>query len=140
MLFGHSAIVTKPLLLACMMLALFSQLDAQSARQQDNRYEYVSMIDGGIHFAFGQKVRLWSSLLPAGDEAIVSSPLLSFFNSPLSVSEKQPYAYDAQHLAFFCRLEVRLEKATKIPVRFRIGDVQQVDYLEGKFTGWRYGY
>jgi hypothetical protein len=51
-----------------------------------------------------------------------------------------PSAYCAADLAFFCRLEVQMEKATKIPVRFRLGDVQQVDYLEGKYEGWRYGY
>lgn len=51
-----------------------------------------------------------------------------------------PSCYVAEDLAFFCRLEVRLEKVTQLPVRFRLGDVQQVDYLERKFTGWRYGY
>jgi hypothetical protein len=48
--------------------------------------------------------------------------------------------YCVADLAFFCRLEVQMEKATKIPVRFRLGDVQQVDYLEGKYEGWRYGH
>ncbi|MEM1215299.1 MAG: hypothetical protein AAGJ82_06425 [Bacteroidota bacterium] len=48
--------------------------------------------------------------------------------------------YRVADLAFFCRLEVQLEKAARLPVRFRLGDVQQVDYLEGKFEGWRYGY
>ena len=66
--------------------------------------------------------------------------------SPLTLSsasmtlQPQPLCYSTADLAFFCRLEVKLESATKMPVRFRLGDVQQVDYLEGKFTGWRYGY
>lgn len=46
----------------------------------------------------------------------------------------------ASDLAFFCRLELRLEDATRMPVRFRLGSSQYVDYLEGKFEGWRYGY
>ena len=66
--------------------------------------------------------------------------------SPLTLSnsspalKQQPLCYSTADLAFFCRLEVKIESATKMPVRFRLGDVQQVDYLEGKFTGWRYGY
>ncbi len=36
------------------------------------------------------------------------------------------------NLAFFCRQELKFEKATKIPLKFRLGSVQQVDYLEGK--------
>lgn len=48
--------------------------------------------------------------------------------------------YQVKDLAFFCRLEVRLEAATRIPVRFRLGDVQYVDHLEGKIDGALLGY
>ena len=41
-------------------------------------------------------------------------------------------AFYSGNLAFFCRQELKFEKATKIPFKFRIGSVQQVDYLEGK--------
>lgn len=43
-----------------------------------------------------------------------------------------PVLYQVQDLAFFCRLEVKMEKASKIPVRFRLGSVDYVDYMEGK--------
>jgi hypothetical protein len=43
-----------------------------------------------------------------------------------------PSSYRYQDLAFFCRLEVKMEKASKMPVRFRLGTVDYVDYLEGK--------
>lgn len=36
------------------------------------------------------------------------------------------------HFAFFCRMELKLENATKLPIRFRLGDVDYVDRLEGK--------
>jgi hypothetical protein len=36
------------------------------------------------------------------------------------------------NLAFFCRQEIKFEKITKIPFKFRLGSVQYVDYLEGK--------
>ena len=38
----------------------------------------------------------------------------------------------SKNLAFFCRQEIKFEKVTKIPFKFRLGSVQQVDYLEGK--------
>ncbi|MEL6629694.1 MAG: hypothetical protein AAFQ92_29705, partial [Bacteroidota bacterium] len=36
------------------------------------------------------------------------------------------------HLAFFCRVELHLEKAANIPIKFRLGSVDYVDRLEGK--------
>lgn len=44
----------------------------------------------------------------------------------------QPKAYSYNDLAFFCKVEVQIEKAAKIPFKFRLGDVRYVDYLEKK--------
>ncbi len=45
-----------------------------------------------------------------------------------------PEIYDYQALAFFCKVEVKLEKAVSFPIKFRLGDVQYVDRLEGKIN------
>lgn len=37
-----------------------------------------------------------------------------------------------EHLPFFCKMEVKMERAAKFPIKFRLGDVPYVDYLEGK--------
>ena len=37
------------------------------------------------------------------------------------------------HYGGFCKLELKLEKATKIAPRFRLGSVDYVDKLEGKY-------
>jgi hypothetical protein len=38
----------------------------------------------------------------------------------------------AKQLGFFCRQEIKMDKVTRIPFRFRLGSVEQCDWLEGK--------
>jgi len=52
--------------------------------------------------------------------------------NPLNNQQQMPAAYAYKDLAFFCKIEVQLEKAVKLPVKFRLGSVDYVDYLEGK--------
>lgn len=60
-------------------------------------------------------------------------PLRHFF-TPLSANNMQQYrAWSYEELAFFCKIEVQLEKVAKIPVKFRLGEVQYVERLEGKY-------
>lgn len=44
-----------------------------------------------------------------------------------------PQAWSYHDLAFFCRLEVKLEKATNLPIKFRLGEVQYAENREGKY-------
>ena len=41
-------------------------------------------------------------------------------------------AFFAGNLGFFCKQEIKFEKATKIPFHFRLGSVEQCDWMEGK--------
>lgn len=41
-----------------------------------------------------------------------------------------PLAYNYKSLAFFCKVEVKMEQKFKTPIKFRLGSVNYTDYLE----------
>lgn len=69
--------------------------------------------------------------------SIVPRPPLA---SPLSLSRMAPLkagfhlspSYTVSNFAFFCRQEWIWEKKTRIPLRFRLGSLEQANRLEGK--------
>lgn len=58
-------------------------------------------------------------------------PAVGISVSPLT-AHLLPANFSLQHMAFFCRQEWKCEKATGIPLRFRVGSLQECDWLEQK--------
>ena len=65
----------------------------------------------------------------------VNTSVLQSIPAPLTPMTMKPPVSPgvyAENLGFFCRQEIKLEKATKIPFKFRLGSVQECDRMEGK--------
>jgi hypothetical protein len=68
------------------------------------------------------------SLLP---KAVAPIGLLNS-PQPVVMPPTLPSPWSYQQLGLFCKVDVQLERRIRMPVLFRLGDVQQVEAWEGK--------
>jgi len=80
------------------------------------------IVSSDNHFIVKNKMLLSDSL---------STVPLHLLNKPVNVS-KIPPDFSTCSYGFFCKEELKIEKATKIPFRIRLGSLQQCNYYEGK--------
>ncbi len=99
----------------------------------------VEKVESNFSESFNFKTSNTSSLfLNKKNEPVLPQDLRNHFLSDKSIINPQgSFSQNntmKRDLAFFCRIEVELEKSTKLPVRFRLGEVQAVDKKEGKWS------
>lgn len=83
------------------------------------------------------ELRYQSLSLPIAESILNYKPRIYSFSLKNKISTTlNPSPFNgvmSKPLAFFCKIEVILEKKNGIPIKFRLGDIDKVDQLEGKF-------
>jgi hypothetical protein len=85
-----------------------------------------------VSFVFSQKN---ANLLVANFVEKPSSLLLSGNSGRFNLQNVKPYfspSFYITQIGFFCKQEIKFEKLTKVPFRFRLGSVESCDRMEGK--------
>ena len=86
---------------------------------------------------------IFSQKLPDGPLrfSILSAPVHTILPAKLPI-ETAPFStkrkvltpdFYVRQLSFFCRQEIKFEKATNVPLKFRVGSVEDCDRMEGKY-------
>jgi len=103
----------------CGFVAIFvlSALFSTAQKVENIKYDPSVFASGSVP---GNKFSLFSA---KGNKA-----LIKITASIKTISQN----YYTQSFGFFCKNELALEKVTKLPLRFRLGSLQQCNYLESK--------
>jgi hypothetical protein len=80
------------------------------------------------------QIQTVASVFPPTLPAAGSKKLPKQLNQYFTLSaDAAPKVYQYDELGMFCKFEVQIEKATRFPVKIRLGEVEAVDRKEGKW-------
>ena len=82
------------------------------------KFNYENQLRLDYQLDYDRKKAVSDSLKISAPGLILKAPVQSSFYT--------------EHLGFFCKKEIQLEKITSVPLRFRLGSLDYVNRLEGK--------
>ena len=82
--------------------------------------------------SFATIPQLLNELTFAGNTTVPQKIVGGVVNYNSIIITSLPQNFYTRNFGFFCKKELQLEKVTKIPFKFRLGSVQQCDWMEGK--------
>lgn len=72
------------------------------------------------------------SLKNKSNKHLLSKKPFDYFPYKITNTSAIPADFSMCRYGFFCRQELKIEKTTKIPLRIRLGSLEQCNYYEGK--------
>lgn len=81
--------------------------------------------------------RAIAELTSIDSSLILSNPAANFlmsdpFIGKVRLQNLPAASFYSNNLGFFCKKELQLDKITKIPLRFRLGSLEYVNWMDGK--------
>ena len=113
-------------------LAANAQISGKSSPEIKRALTDVNSISQPGFYFINLSTKSHSPVFPSSHLLIFPSSKIPPLLSSYLLQTNIPNFHTYEHLPFFCKIEVKLEQAAKFPIKFRLGDVPYVDYLEGK--------
>ena len=107
--------------LLILLTALFSfEIKAQIGLSSHNSSNKYSLL---LNKKYSQTIQ---------NQRLTTSSPATLRKAPPSNINAPYYQFSVETMPFFCKIEYKMGLNKKLPVKFRLGDVQYVDELEGK--------